>query len=627
VGDNSEHIRQSLEKRNENTVTPKPGAFEASAADVVAHFSHTTLRDAEGLEEVLRVLETFDADSVEGLVGGLVGYWGRERLADSTARVHQLHQPHQKLRDDEDVICDLTFSHFEKNGRSSQAIFTYPEQSVGADVIKSRGVFICDDENTSTASIYEVLPEEHRVAIRWSNARVEDDFLPTTLVLDDWVNPAPKPDVMASLATQLAAGGRVNEVTWDLLTRSGPRFIEDGGPGNGIFSDDVEDAKAWVAQLDNSYVAVQGPPGSGKTYLGSRLIRSLIDQGKRVGITAMSHSAVENLLEAVIAAPGESELRAVKKASKVPENAPEGLTYATVNAECANVYFNVVAGTTWLFASEAMLQSPVDVLVIDEAGQLSLADAVVASMAAGSVILLGDPQQLAQVAKAEHPGNSGASVLEYVLEGNAVIDESRGVFLGTTRRMHPEITSYISEHFYEGELGSHATCALQEVVGEGSGLRWLQASSTGRTTSSLEEALVIREEISRLLGKNWVTHEEKTKVLGVDDFMVVAPYNDQVDLIRETLDESELTKGVAVGTVDKFQGREAAVVFFSMTASTRKGLRRGPEFLFSKNRLNVAISRARALAYLVSTEDLLTEVQKDEDGALLAPALVFAALN
>jgi uncharacterized protein len=165
------------------------------------------------------------------------------------------------------------------------------------------------------------------------------------------------------------------------------------------------------------------------------------------------------------------------------------------------------------------------------------------------------------------------------------------------------------------------------VTGEGFGLRWLCTESTDRTTSSLEEALVIHKEISRLLGKTWVTHEGKTKVLDVGDFMVVAPYNDQVDLIREVLDGDELTQGVSVGTVDKFQGREAAVVMFSMTASTRKGLRRGPAFLFSKNRLNVAISRARALAYLVSTEDLLGEVQKDEDGDLLAPALVFADLK
>jgi uncharacterized protein len=608
-------------------VTPLKEGCEAPITEVVAHFSHTTLRDAEGLEEVLKVLETFDADSVEGLVGGLAGYWGRERLADSQARVHQLHQSHQKLLDDPEVICDLVFARFEQNGRSRQAIFTYPQQNVGSDVARARGVFIYGDERTSTASIYEVIPETCHVALRWSNARVEDDFMPTRLVLDDWVNPAPKPDVMASLATTLAGGGRVNEVTWDLLTRSGPRFIQGGGPSGGVFSDDVGAACKWVGELNNSYVAVQGPPGTGKTYLGSRLIRSLIDQGKRVGITAMSHSAVENLLEAVVRAPGTSELHAVKKSSKDSDGQPGEVTHVTSNADCANPYFNVVAGTTWLFASEAMLNNPVDVLVIDEAGQLSLADAVVASLAASSVVLLGDPQQLAQVSKAEHPGNAGASVLGYALEGNAVIDESRGVFLGTTRRMHPTITSYISEHFYEGELSNHESCALQEVTGEGFGLRWLCTESTDRTTSSLEEALVIHKEISRLLGKTWVTHEGKTKVLDVGDFMVVAPYNDQVDLIREVLDGDELTQGVSVGTVDKFQGREAAVVMFSMTASTRKGLRRGPAFLFSKNRLNVAISRARALAYLVSTEDLLGEVQKDEDGDLLAPSLVFADLK
>ena len=281
-----------------------------------------------------------------------------------------------------------------------------------------------------------------------------------------------------------------------------------------------------------------------------------------------------------------------------------GVKYVTANPPCARNEFNVVAGTTWLFAGKEMGNAPVDVLIIDEAGQLALADALAASVSAKNVVLLGDPLQLPQVSQAVHPGNGGSSVLEHVLGENLTLPPDRGVFLTETRRMHPDVCRFISEQIYEGRLRSHPNCALQATE-FGTGLRWLRADHNDCSTESLQEAQIVAEEIGRLLGTPWVNQHGVTAPLTTQDFMVVAPYNDQVALLRSVLDARPSTKGVPVGTVDRFQGREAAVVFFTMTTSSSEYMPRSAEFLFSRNRLNVAVSRARCLAYLVCTETLL----------------------
>jgi uncharacterized protein len=194
------------------------------------------------------------------------------------------------------------------------------------------------------------------------------------------------------------------------------------------------------------------------------------------------------------------------------------------------------------------------------------------------------------------------------------------VFLGETWRMHPDICRFISEQIYEGRLVSHPSCAIQNTE-FGTGLRWLEAEHAGRCTESVEEAEIVTEEILRLIGAAWVDQQGDESRLTADDFMVVAPYNDQVDLLRTHLDADRRTRGVRVGTVDKFQGREAPVVFFTMTTSSAEDIPRGPDFLFSRNRLNVAISRARCLAYLVCTEELLNSRARDVDEMRLISTL------
>ena len=478
------------------------------------------------------------------------------------------------------------------------------------------------------ARLIDVDRDNHTLTLRWDKKREDSGYFPRALSIDDWVMPRPKPEVLCQLARQvLGMPGEAppNPVSMALLSRSLPQFLPDCGPTSGTFTDDLADILSWVNDLDSSYVAIQGPPGTGKTYRGARIIHALITSGKRVGISAMGHAAIDNLLKAVhdvFVEKGElSRLSACKRSKEPDGGGLAGVTYPGGNPAAANSKFNLVAGTSWLFSSKEMRNAPVDVLVTDEAGQLSLADAVAASGAAKNLLLLGDPLQLAQVSKGTHPDGSGASVLEYVLGDEATIASDRGVFLAETRRMHPAVCEFISTQFYEGRLTSYAACNEQRIEGVEPGLGWLTATHTGRSTESPEEAAIVQSAILELLGRDWWDIEGNIAPLGVEHFMVVAPYNDQVHRLRDVLDGDERTSGIQVGTVDKFQGREAPVVFFTMTTSTGEDMPRGPEFLFSRNRLNVAVSRAQCVAYLVCTEELLNSRARTVDDMRLIGTL------
>jgi uncharacterized protein len=268
-----------------------------------------------------------------------------------------------------------------------------------------------------------------------------------------------------------------------------------------------------------------------------------------------------------------------------------------------------------LFAREEVEQTPVDYLFIDEAGQVSLADAAAMGTSAKSVVLLGDPLQLAQVTQGTHPPGSGASVLEHLLDGAGTIPPDRGVFLERTYRMHPDITAFVSEIVYEGRLGSAEDCARQGTE-FGTGTRFVPVEHVGNRRRSVEEADTVAAEIGRMMGGEYTDSRGEKRPLTHMDFIVVAPYNDQVRCLREALHEE-----VRVGTVDKFQGQEAPIVIFSMATSSGEDVPRNLEFLLSRNRLNVAVSRARCLAILVASPRLLEARCRTIDQMRLVNAL------
>ena len=577
------------------------------------------------LDEQVARLHAFGPETVEHLLGDVLGYWRREWSAHLAPLRARCDTDREDLLEDPEALAGLTpVGQIERVGKSGKVLevpgmrFSLPEQESGDLKAGDQVIFTTPEGGVGYSTIDRVDLDSCEVDLLWSEKTAELDCTPSVVIRNGWVPPKPKPAALSELAARVLdpTGSAPNPLAMALLRRDLPAFLRGDGPADGMFSDDLDEMLAWATQLDRSYVAIQGPPGTGKTFRGAQLVRALVKAGKRVGITAMSHHAIDNLLEAVVALfeeGGDAEdLRAVKRGNAPSQGGLDGVTYAANNKAASNASFNLVAGTTWLFAGNDLLAAPVDVLLIDEAGQLALADALAATRSAYNLVLLGDPLQLPQVSQASHPGGGGRSVLEHVLGDDATIPPHRGVFLAETRRMHPDVCTFISDEIYEGRLTSHPSCARQTTE-LGTGLRWLRAHHAGRVTESEEEAEIVVGEIDRLLGTPWTNQYGEQRPLTASDILVVAPYNDQVALLRARFDADARTRGVAVGTVDKFQGRQAAVVFFTMTTSTSADMSRGADFLFSRNRFNVAISRARCLAYLVCTEELLNSRGRDID--------------
>jgi len=406
------------------------------------------------------------------------------------------------------------------------------------------------------------------------------------------------------LADSIRAGDGRYPALRAILARERPR-VRGLAPDGTIQTTDLEEMKALALGLDASYLFLQGPPGTGKTWTGARIVAHLLARGRRVGIAAQSHKAIHNLLAEVekVARGTGVRFKGLKKSSTGnPESEhdsefirsdPENATF-----EKAGPDVQLLAGTAWLF-SRPGLDGRLDDLVIDEAGQVSLADALAMGTAARNLILLGDPLQLAQVSQGVHPQGTGASVLEHLLGDAPTIPVDRGVFLERSFRMHPGVSAFISEIVYAGRLHSDDSAA-RRTTSFGTGIRFAPVDHDGNRSHSDEEVAQVATMIAGLRRGTFTEADGTTRPLREDDFMVVAPYNAQVLRLR-----AGLPAGVRVGTVDKFQGQEAPIVFFSMATSSGEDVPRSLSFLFSRNRLNVAISRAQCLAVLVCCPRLL----------------------
>lgn len=361
-----------------------------------------------------------------------------------------------------------------------------------------------------------------------------------------------------------------------------------------------------VSTLNHSTLAIQGPPGTGKTYTSARAILHLIKQGQKIGVSAFSHSAIRTLLTEIITAAEESgqPVSILQKAKDTQAVHHPTVTVTDSNDDMAtgSTSFDIVAGTAWLFARPEMAET-VDTLFIDEAGQLSLANVLAASPATKNLVLVGDPQQLSQPSQTTHPDSAGNSAMEHILNGQQTIDEDIGILLDETRRMHPDICNFISEQFYNSRLTAHPTCKQQHVtqphLATSHGLYFLPVEHEHNRTSSTEEAQAISHLYNQLLTGTWVDDKGTTKPLTTHDIIVVTPYNSQVTELARHLPEN-----ARIGTVDKIQGQGAAVVLMSLAASSSEDIPRGLDFLLEPNRLNVSISRAKAITILAANPRL-----------------------
>ena len=435
----------------------------------------------------------------------------------------------------------------------------------------------------------------------------------TSLVPLDHVHPRPKPESLQRLARTVLGhgieGDGPSRAARDLLARRAPRLGQpEGGDLRRAGEQAPDAARRLVKEMRESYLAIQGPPGSGKSTVGAEMIVDLVEGGYRVGVTANSHKVIGELLSKVERAADERDV--VVEIGQRSNDAPAyaGALHLASNAEArqelASGALDVVGGTTWLWARDDMIGS-VDVLFVDEAGQMSLADALAASLAARSVVLLGDPQQLDQPLTGVHPPGAGGSVLAHVLGGERVMPARLGLFLDGSWRLHPAISAYTSEMFYEGRLRSHPGRERLDLDGveplSGTGIRFVPVSHSDRSSESVEEAEAVATLVGAVLrgGTQYTDAAGASHPLRESDVLVITPYNAQVGAIRGAL------PGLRVGTVDKFQGQEAPISIYSMATSSGAEAPRGMEFLYSLHRLNVATSRAQCLAVVVASPALV----------------------
>ena len=406
-------------------------------------------------------------------------------------------------------------------------------------------------------------------------------------------------------------GPRSNRAAGDLLSRNAPRFegppplpLDDGAATLGGLI-------AAVRALDQSVLPVQGPPGTGKTYAAARAILALVQAGQRVAVSANSHEAIRNVLMGCAQALHTDEIdlapRDVHIAHKIsarenhlPDEVLNAISCVTRNNHSALRSADIVGGTAWLFSRDAV-EGAFDYLFVDEAGQVSLANLVAMSNAARNIVLIGDPRQLPQPLQGAHPHPANLSCLDWVLGPGQNVAPERGVFLPETWRMHPDLCTYISSQFYEGRLESHPSTALQSVEARDvpcCGAWRVSVPHEGRAQICPEEIEAISETIDRLLEGSW-TDQHGTRPICEDDIIIVAPYNAQVNALSDALPD------IRIGTVDKFQGKEAPIALVSLTASSSEETSRGIDFLLSRERLNVAISRGKALSLVFASPRLL----------------------
>jgi uncharacterized protein len=393
----------------------------------------------------------------------------------------------------------------------------------------------------------------------------------------------------------------------DLLLRERPRV---GGERLRRENETAIDAATRLcAHLAGGILPIQGPPGAGKTFTGARMICELVRRGKKVGITANSHKVIRNLIDATIKAADEAGI-ALQCCEKADEDGDpqRRLLFAESNDDLFDALSSgeaaVGGGTAWVWSRPEAFEA-VDVLFVDEAAQMSLANVLAMSQAAKMVVLIGDPQQLDQPMQGSHPEGTDVSALDHILGGEQTIAPNTGLFLEETWRLHPAICTYTSELFYDGKLHSKAGLERQVIRGGGpikkSGLYFLPVAHSGNQNCSPEEAQAVGQLVRAILARKptWIDREGRERQVTLNDIVIITPYNAQVFEIQRHL------HGARVGTVDKFQGQEAPIAIYSTATSSHADAPHGMEFLYSLNRLNVATSRARCVSILVGSPQIV----------------------
>ncbi len=544
-----------------------------------------------------------EIDCIKWRLAHLLEYFRREDKSNwwEFFRMHELE--HEELLSERTALTGLTFVSEvpgPPKAKNPTHRYTFPPQECALSTSNP----LYEVQGNEIGTIAELDMVAGFVDIRKRGDSI--DVHPQSVFFHERYQPEPMPESMLRFAEELLVdieSGKpiANSARIDLLAQRPPRTKTLHLPLDPRIKNP---ATTLAFDLDNSLLAIQGPPGTGKTHIGSEMISELAAAGKRIGITAVSHKVITNLLVRT-QARSNGRFTVAQRTSR--DDLPDSCRRISKSPDvlAAIERGEVVGGTAWVWARED-LEQQLDYLFVDEAGQMSLAMVLAAARSAKNVVLLGDPQQLEQPRKGSHPEGAEVAALKHVLAGSATIPPDRGLFLNYTWRMHPSISKYISQQFYDDRLVSRYGLERQAILGSshfvGSGLFYVPVEHEGcQSICSMEARIVKRICESLSTGHRWRDADGIVRELLPTDILVVAPYNAQVSEIKKTLSSS-----VRVGTVDRFQGQEAPVVIYSLTSSSIEDSPRGMEFLFSPNRLNVAVSRARCVSILVGCPRLFS---------------------
>jgi predicted RecB family nuclease len=554
-------------------------------------------------------LDDNDEQRVWRLAFDLVGYHERESKPEYWDFFARGDKSLADLVDDSEAISELRpvpGEAPEEIGASWRWRLTFPEQ----DYKLHEGPAWDPDagEDGYSATIERLESETCTLTVKRS--KKSGDQPPTRLISGMPLQTDPQQDALFRFSDRLAQEGFEPrgsfDAATDLLLARAPRFIA-GTPPLTEGAVELQRLVEQVAGLDRSALVIQGPPGTGKTFTGAHVAVELMRVYRmRVGVMATAHKAISNFLENVDAYASEIGFTFTgwKKKGQDDQSDYRSPTIKSSPEPSKRDAPQLLGATSWYWSKERVHED-VDVLFVDEAGQVALADAIAVSQGAKSIVLLGDPQQLPHISHGTHAHGSGASALEHMFQGAKTIPPERGVFLDKTWRMHPDVCRFVSHAMYDDKLESIDLCAQQNLSSpglSGTGLRLIEVEHSDNRQRSIEEADAVKAAVTQLLdGGSFTSRNGETRPLRLEDILIVAPYNAQVRMLRE-----RLPTDARVGTVDKFQGQQAPVVFFSMASSSGEDVPRGVDFLFNRNRLNVAVSRAQALAVVVCSPQLMS---------------------
>jgi predicted RecB family nuclease len=543
------------------------------------------------------------------LLADLLGFHYREEKSSYWEYFRARDVPHEDRLSDRSVLAELRYEG--EVDRVKQSIvhrYRFPEQE---HAIRSKPSPLDADTQASAGNV-TCVGSDH-IDLKRGLKSVAPH--PNALLPGKPIEAKSQESSLFSLGEALARspdGAEIGKATWQLLRRAAPELGQTPGAPLVPAGESPSDALPRLAlAMRGAVLAIQGPPGSGKTHQAALMILALLREGRRVGVTANSHAVIGELLGKVMALGGAGVFSAhhlVEPDDADASDKPYGVdkNNAGARARLRSGSLHLLGGTSWVW-SHPDFENSVDVLVVDEAGQVALANVLSIARAAENLVLVGDPAQLEQPQKGVHPDGADVSALEHLLGGDALtIPPELGVFLPDTRRLHPEIARFVSNVFYDGRLSPIPGLERHAVHGsqpfDGAGLRYVAVPHRGNTNHAPEEVARIVELIAALrsTSASVVLANGETRPLHVErDVLFVAPYNAQVAALKRALGP-----GFRVGTVDKFQGKEAPIVVYSLTSSSAEEAPRGLEFLYSTNRLNVAVSRAQALAVVVGSPEL-----------------------